>query len=77
MLSCLLATKNYGYVDSITLFLKKDKIRDFKLNQLKLQVHDTYEKDEKIRTNFEPVNDEDVVTKAYLDEKSLKKDGNI
>ena len=28
------------------------------INQLKLEVHDTYGKDEKITTNFEAVNDE-------------------
>ena len=61
----------------ITLFLKKDKKRDFNLIQLKLEGHDNYEKGEKLTRNFEPVNDEDIITKAYLDEKSLKKDGNI
>ena len=28
---------------------KKDKIQNVKINQLKLKVHDTYEKDEKYR----------------------------
>ena len=37
------------------------------LNQLKLEVHDTYKKYEKLTTNFEAVNDEDVMNKAYLD----------
>ena len=28
---------------------------------------DTYKKDEKLTTNFEPSNDEDVINKTYLD----------
>ena len=51
---------------------KKDKVQDLKINQLKLQVHDTYKKDEKISTNFKAVNNEDVLNKAYLEEKLLK-----
>ena len=47
------------------------------INQLKLEVHDTYKKDEKITTNFEPIDDEDVINKAYLDEKLKKIDGHI
>ena len=47
------------------------------INQRKLEVHDTYNKDEKITTNFEPVNDEDVINKAYLDEKLYKTDGRL
>ena len=35
---------------------KGDKLQDMNINQLKLQVHDTYEKDEKITANFEPNN---------------------
>ena len=31
---------------------KKDKVQDLNINQIKLQVHDTYNKDEKIATNF-------------------------
>ena len=34
-------------------------------NQLKLEVHDTYKKHEKITTNFEPSNDEDVKNKEF------------
>ena len=56
---------------------KRDKLQDLNINQLKLEVHDTYKKDEKITTNFEPVNDEDVINKAYLDEKLKKIDGHI
>ena len=34
-------------------------------------------KDEKISTNLKAVNDEDVINKAYLDEKNLKIDGHL
>ena len=33
---------------------KEDKTQDMIINQLKLEVHDTYKKDEKTTTNFEP-----------------------
>ena len=56
---------------------KRDKLQDSKINQLKLEVHDTYKKDEKITTNFKPVDNEDVINKAYLDEKLLKLDGRL
>ena len=56
---------------------KGDKLQDLNINQLKLEVHDTYKKDEKIKTNFEAINDEDVINKAYLDEKLKKIDGHI
>ena len=50
---------------------KRDKLQDLNINQLKLEVHDTYKKDEKI-TDFKPTDDSDVINKSYLDEK-LKK----
>ena len=56
---------------------KRDKLQDLNINQLKLEVHDTYRKDEKLTTNFKPVNDSDVINKAYLDEKLNKMDGHI
>ena len=56
---------------------KRDKLQDSIINQLKLEVHDTYEKDEKVTTNFEPINDEDVINKGYLDEKLLKINGHL
>ena len=56
---------------------KRDKLQDLNINQLKLEVHDTYKKDEKIKTNFEPVDKEDVINKAYLDSKLLKIDGHL
>ena len=55
---------------------KKDNLQDLNIIQLKLEVHDTYKKDEKLTTNFEPTDDKDVVNKAYLDEK-LKKNSHI
>ena len=51
---------------------KRDKLQDLNINQLKLEVHDFYKKDEKITTNFEPVDESDVMNKAYLDEKLIK-----
>ena len=56
---------------------KRDKLQDLNINQLKLEVYDTYKKDEKITTNFKAVNDEDVINKGYLDEKLLKIDGHL
>ena len=51
---------------------KKVKVQDMNTNQLKLEVHDTHEKDKKT-TTFEPTDIEDVLNKAYLDEKFKKK----
>ena len=51
---------------------KTDKLQDLNINQLKLEVHDTYKKDEKKTTNFKAVDDEDVINKGFLD-KELKK----
>ena len=59
------------------IFFKKDKAQDLKNLQLKLQVQDTYKKDEKITTDFEPINNEDVIHKAHLDEKYLRTNGHI
>ena len=56
---------------------KRDKLQDLNINNLKLEVHDTYKKDEKLTANFKPVDDLDVVNKAYLDEKLLKIDGHL
>ena len=56
---------------------KRDKLQDLNFNQLKLEVHDTYKKDEKLSTNFEPVDDKDVINKGYLDEKLLKTNGHL
>ena len=56
---------------------KRDKLQDLNINQLKLEVHDTYKKDEKITTNFEPTDDSDVINKSYLEEKLLKINGHL
>ena len=47
------------------------------INQIELEVDDTYKKDEKITTNFEPIDNKDVVSKSYLDPKLSKIDGQI
>ena len=51
---------------------KRDNLQELNFNQLKLEVNDTYEKDEKLTTFFEPVDNEDVINKAYPDEKIKK-----
>ena len=48
---------------------KRDKLQD----HLKLQVHDTSKKDEKVTTIFEHTDDSDVINKGYLDEKIFTK----
>ena len=47
------------------------------LNQIKPKVNDTSEKGEKITTKFEPPDDEDVVSKVYLDTILSRKKGPI
>ena len=56
---------------------KRDKLQDLNINNLKLEVHDAYKKDEKLTTNFKPVDDSDVINKGYLDSKLLKIDGHL
>ena len=56
---------------------KRDKLQDANISQLKLEVHDTYKKEERITTIFEAVNDEDVINKSFLDEKLLKINGRL
>ena len=51
---------------------KRDKLKDININQLKLDVHDTFKKDGKITTIFKAVDNDDVINKTYLDEKLLK-----
>ena len=60
-----------------TIVSKRDKLQDLNINQLKLEVHDSYKKDKKITTDIEPVDDKDVINKSYLDSKLLKIDGHI
>ena len=64
-----LATNWQNEIDGIV--SKRDELQDLNINQLKLEAHDTYKKDEKIK-NFKPTDDTDVINKSYLDEK-LKK----
>ena len=56
---------------------ERDKLQELNINQLKLEVHDSYKKDEKITTKFEAVDGKDVMNKAYLDSKLLKVDGHL
>ena len=53
---------------------KRDKLQDLNINQLKL---DTYKKDEKITTNVEHVDNDDVINKGYLNSKLIKTDGHL
>ena len=48
---------------------KRDKVQDANINQLKLEVHDTYKKDEKKTTNFEAVDVKGNENKGFQDEK--------
>ena len=52
-------------------------MQDINLNQLKLDLHDTCKKDEKLTTNFEASNPEDVINKAYQDEKISERNGHL
>ena len=54
---------------------KRDKLQDLNNNQLKLKVCNTYKKEQKRTTNFEAVDDEDVISKRNLEEKLLKING--
>ena len=56
---------------------KRHKLQVMNINQLKLEVHDSCRKDEKLTTNFERTDDSDVINKAYLYEKLLKIDGHL
>ena len=51
---------------------KRDKLEDLNINQLKLEVNDTYKKDEKTTKKFEPTDESDVINKDYLDDTMLK-----
>ena len=56
---------------------KIGKLEDLNINQLKLELKNTYKKDEKLTTNFEPTDDSDVINKTYLDEKLIKINGHL
>ena len=44
---------------------------------MKLQVHHTYKKDERLTTDFKPINNEDVINKPYLYDKFIEINGRI
>ena len=56
---------------------KKDKVQVNNNYQLKLQINDSCEKDEKITTIFKAVDDSDVINEAYIDEKLIKRNGHL
>ena len=56
---------------------KRDKLQDSNINQLKLEVHVTYKEDEKLTTNFDAVDNSDVINKGYLDKKLEKINGHL
>ena len=56
---------------------KRDKLQELNINQIKLEVHDTYKKDENITTNFKAVDDEDVINKGFSDGNLLKINGHL
>ena len=53
---------------------KRDKLQDLNINQLKLEVHDTYKTDEKITIDFEPTDNSDVI-KSYKEKLPRRKVG--
>ena len=63
--------------DFVCIVSKRDKLQDANINQLKLQISDTYEKDERRTTKLDPTDNEDVINKTYLDEKISKTEGQI
>ena len=52
-------------------------MQDINLIKLKLKVNDTYEKDGKITTKFEPSDNSDAKNKTYLDPKASKIEGHL
>ena len=55
---------------------KRDKLQDFIINHLKLEVHDTLKK-VKITTDFESTDNSIVINKSYLDHKLFKINGHL
>ena len=64
-------------VSFLIISLQKNRVQDIHPNQLKLEKNDIHREDEKTKTKFEAVNDEDVMDKAYLDTKLAKVKGDI
>ena len=56
---------------------KSYKLKDSNINQTNFEKHDTYNKDEKITTNFEPIDLSDVINKAFFDERLKKTNSQI
>ena len=56
---------------------KKDKIQDINFIQIKLELHDTFRKEEKKTTNLEAVKDEDITNEEFFDKKLWKIDGHL
>ena len=68
---------NCGKASLTTPFLKKDKTQDKNIHQLKLEIHDTYKKDEKITSNFDSTDDSYVINKSFFDKNLSKIHGNL
>ena len=55
---------NYGEV-SFSILSPQKVVQDINLNQVKLKANETFQQNEKVTTNFESSNDQDVVSKNY------------
>ena len=55
----------------------KKRVQDIRLSHIKLKVSDTYRKDEKLSTSFEPSKFEDVVIEAYHNKKRSQIESSI
>ena len=57
---------------------ERDKLQDLNINQLKLEVHDTYKKGERLtKKTLKLFDDKDFINKSYLDEKFIKINGHL
>ena len=72
-----ISCKNIWEIEFDNIVSMKDKAQDINFNHLKLGVHDTFNKDEKITTKFEAIDDKDVKNKAYPDKKFSKLESQI
>ena len=68
---------NYGEVSYITTSLHKARLQGTTQNQTKFKVIDTYKKNERRTTNFEPSMPLYFVSKAYLDANVSKVEGQL
>ena len=69
--------KNLWESECDSIVSRRDKLQDLNNNPLELEVNETYKKDEKITTNFEPTDDQDVINKAHLNENLVKINGQL